>query len=266
MNWLWWILIAACVVLGNIWWFRAVRRLSSDHSDSAARIYLWSKFRAPRENFTAEGWRYRNLALGAVAGVFALVLFAGLFEKSYHARADETRADETLKQAGAEASDRDPTLAGRSGCPTGLHRSQAGDAEVSICLPAGFAAEGRYVWSRPGSRNDAPDVDWIGLILVPESEWKSGDTWPLRLAAKTSCRQYCAEVAGLRVYEDSIGGASAHIETGIMTKGIEGPSLVASFSPAAGTRAVLIAGAAQRATLDTFRVAIRTMRFDELRR
>ena len=65
----WWIIVAlvAVVIASNYFAIKAMRRLSPAGHDRRWRIYLWSKLFAGRENFTEEGWRYRNIAWACLA-------------------------------------------------------------------------------------------------------------------------------------------------------------------------------------------------------
>ena len=60
----WWVILALviAVVGSNYSWYEAMRRLSATGKERRWRIYFWSNLLAGRENFTEDGWRYRNIA------------------------------------------------------------------------------------------------------------------------------------------------------------------------------------------------------------
>ena len=52
--------------------------LAVDHSERAARILLWSKLFACRDNFTVLGWQYRNRAVLMLFGLLAILCLRAL--------------------------------------------------------------------------------------------------------------------------------------------------------------------------------------------
>jgi hypothetical protein len=63
------------LVLGNYYWWRAAQHLAE--GVAWFRLYFISKLFAGREQFTAEGWRYRNRAAAMFVFIILWVLVAG---------------------------------------------------------------------------------------------------------------------------------------------------------------------------------------------
>ena len=73
------LLIAAGVmlVIGHVWWWRAMQNLSETGRARKWRIIVWSKLFSGRENFTEVGWRYWVRARWATLAFAVLWLWWG---------------------------------------------------------------------------------------------------------------------------------------------------------------------------------------------
>jgi hypothetical protein len=74
VSWLPLALLILGIVASNCFWFMAIGNLSQSGEGRFWRIFLWSKIFTSRDNFTDEGWRYRNYALGTVLATLTYVV------------------------------------------------------------------------------------------------------------------------------------------------------------------------------------------------
>jgi len=149
-----------------------------------------------------------------------------------------------------------------SNCPADWRGRWSADSAVSLCLPPGFApSNASGTWARHGGGR-LGDRIIVSTVKWPD-DWHETDPWPFHLASASNCLADCATVDSLTVHEDTIGGAPAWIETGLVTGGFSGfrrhPVLVASWSPSAQLRVLVYGFATRSATLDTIRAVAGTI-------
>lgn len=150
-------------------------------------------------------------------------------------------------------------------CAAGWTRQVSPDSLVDLCTPPGFnpgstAIPGSYTWKRPA--RSPGDSDWVAVAWVADSTLHP--TWPPALASAPDCRTDCYTVDSAVVHVEVIDSADARVETGLVSGGNEAarsaPRLVGGWITPQRTR-ILVVGAAERgATLDTLRMALRTLR------
>ena len=149
-------------------------------------------------------------------------------------------------------------------CAAGWASWVSPDSLVDICTPPGFnpgstVIRGGYTWKRPTATPG--DSDWVAVAIVADST--NYDTWPFPLASVPGCTTDCYSVDSSVVHADTISGAVARLETGLVSGGDEqarrAPRLVGGWITPQRTRILVVGAAEHGATLDTLRMALRTL-------
>jgi hypothetical protein len=146
-------------------------------------------------------------------------------------------------------------------CPTSSQRAWTPDSTVSLCVPAGFTARGPRRFAR--ARGDSLPEHWIAVSIDSASDHSADEPWPVTLASGPQCSADCTTVDALRVSTDTIAGAPAHTEVGLVSGGISGevrlPAYVASAELRPGLRLIVHAYSPDTLLLDSLRAAVRTI-------
>lgn len=151
-------------------------------------------------------------------------------------------------------------------CPTTWHAEWSSDSALSLCIPPGFER-------KPDSyatflrKRDFLTRDFLDLYLEPRSAWESGevgDRWPPSLHSGPCTVPDCTTTDSLTVYADTVAGVVANVYAGLVTGGFAGlrrqPSLAAGWDMPGERRLGIFAFSELPATLDTIRIALRTIR------
>lgn len=169
--------------------------------------------------------------------------------------------------AAATACTAPSVAAARPDCPRAWVPAWSADSIVALCLPPDFrrdrerSARWQREW-RPG----APVRDDISVAVDSVAAWARGDVsdhWPPTLVRGPCVYADCVTSDSLVTHTDTVGGAPVRVETARLTGGAVGmrrvPMLAAGW--ALGARRVRVGALAERpATLDTLRMALRTLR------
>jgi hypothetical protein len=157
---------------------------------------------------------------------------------------------------------RSPQVASAPTCPPSWHAEWTGDSAIALCLPATFKRRAADAWSRPDS-GVAADLLSVVLLRWPEDS-ASLHGWPPHLASPPACLADCATVDSLSVHSDQVADMEARTEVGLVSGGMPGfrrqPMLRVGWEQSARRRGVAQGWAANAATLDTLRLAVRTLR------
>lgn len=167
--------------------------------------------------------------------------------------------------AGGACARPDRPVSSAAPCPAEWTAQVSVDSLVGLCMPGGFhpgatAIRGSYVWKRPGG--SPGDTDWVAVAVVADSA--QAQAWPPPLASAADCRADCYTVDSAMVHTDTMGGTPVRVETGLVSGGNEAaqraPRLVGGWITPRRTRILVVGAAGLRATLDTLRTALRTLR------
>lgn len=161
---------------------------------------------------------------------------------------------------------RPPGPAGTSTrCPAAWTEQTSADSLIALCLPPTFRPgasrlRGAYTWKRPA--RTPGDSDWVAVAILGDST--GHDTWPPPLASPSDCVTDCYTVDSAVVHADTLGAAPVRLETGLVTGGTEraerAARLVGGWITPRRARILLVGAAERPGTLDTLRVALRTLR------
>jgi hypothetical protein len=149
-------------------------------------------------------------------------------------------------------------------CPIGREAPQAAPSQYTLCLPTDFGAFDAGAWSR--SRRGSRGAETFSIVLLQDSSAiHRYDPWPPVLGNDKRCLADCVTVESLIVHIDTVFGVEARTETGLVSGGFVGysraPSLVSGWRNADGSGGVADAVVDNPLTLDTLRMALRTLRW-----
>jgi hypothetical protein len=157
------------------------------------------------------------------------------------------------------------SIAAKPRCPSGWRPAWTADSAVAVCLAPSFRvvtdSAGRTHFERGAPAH--PGHAWFRIIA--DSALNSLLAWPPRLGGERSCATTDCYVADSVVgHDDSLRDAVVHVQTGLVTGGLEGRRREPTLSGggrAIDQRRVLVWGAAENSsTLDTLRQMLRTTR------
>ena len=161
---------------------------------------------------------------------------------------------------------RRPQVASAPACLPDWRAVWTGDSTIALCLPRTFqprsAEFGHFVWSRDSA---GVPTDFLSLTLLrwPQDS-ASLHSWPPHLASPPACQADCSAVDSLSVHSDEVAGLPARTEVALVSGGWNGmrrqPTLLMAWVVSARRRGFAIGAAANAATLDTMRMAVRTLR------
>ena len=137
------------------------------------------------------------------------------------------------------------------------------DSIFTICLPPGFALREPGVWARP--RLESAAVDFLSVdLLRGTTDFDDFAAWPPRLTTPPDCLADCTVAESVTVFVDSVSGFEAHTEAGLVSGGFAGlrraPHFVSGWRSSATSGGFAQGWAAQLSTLDTLRLALRSLR------
>lgn len=148
-------------------------------------------------------------------------------------------------------------------CTGGWEQTWGPDSAFSLCTPPGFKAMEPGVWSRP--RPESAAVDFLAVALLQDAiAYDTPPGWPPKLAPPRDCSVDCWVADSVTVHLDSIDGHQVRTEVGLLSGGAFGmrrdPHLVTGWRGPDGSGWYAQGWAAVPATLDTLRMALRSLR------
>ena len=157
-------------------------------------------------------------------------------------------------------------VAARPECPTRWHPAWTSDSALSLCVPPGFEQK-RDAFATFLRTRDYLTRDFLNLYLEPRSMWDVDEPrrrWPPSLPAHPCTLPDCAFTDSLTLHADTVAGVVGDVYVGLVTGGFAGvqrqPSLHAGWELPGERRLVIQAFSEVPATLDTIRIALRTIR------
>ncbi len=155
-----------------------------------------------------------------------------------------------------------PPVASRPDCAADWTPAWEGDSTLALCVPPGFQRLKDYAWGRQAPGGWARDFVSVELLQWPEDS-ASLHSWPPHLASPPTCRADCGTVDSLSVHADQVAGSEARTEVGLVSGGMPGfrrqPMFRMGWVVGAGRRGFAQGWAENAATLDTMRMAVRTL-------
>lgn len=159
----------------------------------------------------------------------------------------------------------DARVAARPECPARWHAEWTLDSALSLCIPQGFE-QPRDSFPTFVRRHDYITRDFLTLHLAPDSMWNDDEPrrrWPPSLPARPCTLPDCAFTDSLTLHVDTVAGVVGDVYVGLVTGGFAGvqrqPSLHAGWELPGERRLEVQAFSEVPATLDTIRMALRTI-------
>jgi hypothetical protein len=156
-----------------------------------------------------------------------------------------------------------PRVADAPACQPSWRAEWNGDSTLALCLPMGFTRRDGNTWTRPRPGSAALDFLTVEVVRWPEDSVELR-TWPPQLAAPGACYADCGRADSVTLHSDRVTGVSAHTETALLSGGATGlrraPFLVMGWTMSERHRGFAQGSAAQAATLDSLREAVRSLR------
>jgi hypothetical protein len=160
----------------------------------------------------------------------------------------------------------DVRVAARPECPARWHAEWTLDSALSLCVPPGFE-QPRDSFPIFVRTHDYITRDYLRLYLEPRSMWDEDEPrrrWPPSLPARPCTVSDCAFTDSLTLHADTVAGVAGDVYVGLVTGGFAGvqrkPNLHAGWELPGERRLVIQAFSEVPATLDTIRMALRTIR------
>ena len=158
--------------------------------------------------------------------------------------------------------ERPPQFAGTT-CRVGWRPETGPNATFTVCVPPGFARAGSDSTSS-GKPDTIPRL-WASILSIEVREAVPEDYgFPRSLRRWTQPRNCidCAVATELVVVTDTVGPRIVPVQTGVLGPGeaAGGPALFASWQVKTGAWVMVQGRAEKRASLDTLRAILRTLR------
>jgi len=149
-------------------------------------------------------------------------------------------------------------------CPSVWYQAHTAGRSMALCLPSSLVRrrhdfdEGA-IWER----SDFTSSEHVWLLIDVYADTTDDDSWPPHLASRASCLADCATADSVVQHVDMLVGSVVQVETGLVSGGEPGfrrqPALTAGWTTAWGSRVRVSGPAAHGATLDTLRIALRSL-------
>ena len=154
-----------------------------------------------------------------------------------------------------------PRIAAAPSCDLAWPAAWSADSTMALCLPPGFSPHGENAWGRPSAAGGLP-VDFLTVARLPSAAAVTDIAFGL--ASDSTCVADCMAVDSLRAHLDTVAGNVTRTETGLVTGGFAGlrrkPTVQISWAVSPDEHGFAQGWAANPATLDTLRQAVRTLR------